>query len=1303
MSLCRYTHIDGSKLDEDLNVIRFNSYYRFIDVWVDLKGVEGYINDPTCMVISTDLHYLIHWFVPFFLPDLRRICRAHGLHPAQLTKAALKYLMFTHDCSQFPRCSRIVYVFRLSDKPRPHVYKLFDGVIAQVPLPRGRHRAANSERDAVQPKETRSIPDTAAQMSCENADIEPDVADFRDHGSVESHVAEETTRDFDHLAPLDNDRKAAIISEWEKAMSTEMLKPLVCAACSIRVVKSESVWVSAVGVGLNLLQNPYLPKVVLPTTYDFELYKRALLNPKGLEFTDRLGCIRLCLKCHNSLSASKMPKFALSNWLYYGHDSIPRDVRIAFEQSTVFERMLIGRARANSITCRFSARGDYDQTEGSGKDSILDQARKGVRGNVLVAPLDTIRMNSVIPPASESIRDTMCAMFLGNILPTRSMLNRYPPVLVRKSRVKKMITFLLANNPHYRPSDTFAYSERNLNQLFDHEDDEGLPSGVHIGFMPTNDAIASTVADYTRRNEIDACDDGLYEELLMENVGYTDGDDSPVEYLRMKTLALERCLSGKPFIASGTGTAILPEFKNPSILTWLFPHLDPWGIGGFRHPGRSVNIGLQEQLRHLLMVDGSPFERDPEFAFVFYNVCRKATISHKISFSIPWGTHKTMAHKLLSINPEVLVTLESQYKKNVYYRPTDDAEKEALKLLASLRMIARHVPGSDGYKTMRRNEIRGLMNHHGAPTLFVTLNPSDVDHPIVRLLAGDNIMLEDIERGEDLSRWKRSLLAAKNPSACAQFFHIMISAFIRIVLRHGRDGPGVYGNCVAYYGTVEAQGKGTLHCHMLLWLEGHLSPQSLKDKMSHDKDYSSRVLSWLDSIICRQFPNSEGIDSQKRKYPCRVLSKEFGNPHPGVIPLPSIDGKLSSIFWKEYDHVLESLIFQYEWHEHQATCWKYLERGEDRNDANCRMGMNGETHEVSRFDDATCSVILRRHHPRIASHTDVVLFLLQCNMDLKFIGSGEMAKAFTYYVTDYITKASLTVHAGMAALSYAIKKIHSRISRDVNTLSDQEGVGAIITSVNSMMGRQEISQPQVMSYLLGGGDYYTSHTFSILQWGEIRKFIISQDRESVVSLESAVAVTRTHVPPTIGISEHSVSMTLGCKSVDTSSQLVDYIMRSDESDFHMLCLYDFVSCTSKIASSTTENVHDKSGCFLNDEHPQFNTHRLIFHRKQRIPVLLGPKLPNPNKSTELKEDWARDMLALFKPWRTLSDLKANDETWNDAYDKYEHSLSAAQRQVIVNMQALTECREARDRHRDQRSRQDNRGTNAELEDRKSVV
>ena len=35
---------------------------------------------------------------------------------------------------------------------------------------------------------------------------------------------------------------------------------------------------------------------------------------------------------------------------------------------------------------------------------------------------------------------------------------------------------------------------------------------------------------------------------------------------------------------------------------------------------------MAEQLKHLLMVDNSPFERDPNFAFIVYNMVTKKSV-----------------------------------------------------------------------------------------------------------------------------------------------------------------------------------------------------------------------------------------------------------------------------------------------------------------------------------------------------------------------------------------------------------------------------------------------------------------------------------------------------------------------------------------------------------------------------------------------------------------------------------------------------------------------------------------------------
>ena len=59
-------------------------------------------------------------------------------------------------------------------------------------------------------------------------------------------------------------------------------------------------------------------------------------------------------------------------------------------------------------------------------------------------------------------------------------------------------------------------------------------------------------------------------------------------------------------------------------------------------------------------------------------------------------------------------------------------------------------------------------------------------------------------------------LIANNPVAGARFFNVMVNLFLKHVLGVGLDRRGLYGDTAGYYGTVEQQGRLTLHLHMLL-------------------------------------------------------------------------------------------------------------------------------------------------------------------------------------------------------------------------------------------------------------------------------------------------------------------------------------------------------------------------------------------------------------------------------------------------------------------------------------------------------
>ncbi len=1094
---------------------------------------------------------------------------------------------------------------------------------------------------------------------------------------------------------------------------------------------------------LSLLRNDALSVAVQPTTYAFELYDGALLYPKGMSDPWTLAPLNMCSVCEGDLvRRSKMPRLCLANWLYYATDELPPNVAEALSSSTHVDKVLIARARTSRISFRFkqsptSHPGDADEPHPT--DPRHPVRQKYVRGNVLVMPQNSTQLNTILPPPPETVRDTVCAVFVGRSKPTLETVRKMKVLLARKSVVKTLIEFLVASNPYYAVDDEnfFGLSEQNLDALFPIEEgasEARVPSSMDIGFLSDNEAINASTSDYTTRNNDDDAP-AEPDSLLMENVGYTCGDESPVSYRDMKMRALSHCLTQGQFICSKAGDKFVPDFQNPALLTWLFPHLDPWGIGGFYHPSRTRAVSMEQQLKYLLELDEGRFEGDPDFAFVYFNILQKKSVCDSVRFRVKESQQRRIVAALLAVDKTLLQQTIRRFQHDPTYKPTSEGEINMLTLIDSVSAVLPNIPGTTGHKLSLRNEIRALINFQGTPAFFVTINPSDIHHPLVRLFAGEQIQLDDATAGEELTSWQRKLLAAKNPSACARFFHTMISSFLNIVLRYGKAEKGLLGKCTAYYGTVEAQARGTLHCHMLIWLDGHPAPQQMRDMMQNSDEFRDHMFAWLESIIKSELLGTTDVVSEPegRPLPRPPFRESAGNVHPGVKPQPALADMTPINFQEQYNAFVNELVQRYNWHEHTETCWKYLRSNQARSDENCRMRMDGTTRTRTALDPETLSIQLRRLHPRIANYNDLVMFVMQANMDIKHIGSGEGAKALIYYVTDYITKSSLPTHLGLAALMYAINSTHAKYGQP-DAWDNSRDIGALTIVVNSMLSRQEISHAQVMSEVIGGGNHYTSHKFRLLyyraferavrmHWGESPSTSSDEqmsnqparppstaagDTEASEHAQSAVGDgdpvmvvdPDTDDPQPIRDVEGTVTLSLANGSISALNQQQDYLLRPRTDPFDSMSLYQFAGLTEKItrAFDTRSRQHvapadgqrssrgrrrEERGTFL-PEHPDHQTHLVRKRVIWVIPVILGSRIARNDRSEEERESWARTVLILFLPWRTAADLKGPNESWLDSYTRQQRHIPRQHRSIICNMNVLNECRDARDKARETR-------------------
>lgn len=164
-------------------------------------------------------------------------------------------------------------------------------------------------------------------------------------------------------------------------------------------------------------------------------------------------------------------------------------------------------------------------------------------------------------------------------------------------------------------------------------------------------------------------------------------------------------------------------------------------------------------------------------------------------------------------------------EKGEVITPHTDEERKVLRLMKEVNLVMAKVPGSSAARVAMRNEIRALTMAHGMPSFYVTINPADTHNPIVKFLTGADIDIDNMLQDQVPNYWEQSILILSNPAVGAKFFNLYLKAFLRTVLGYRDDEEGAEEGMLvvvkAHYGCVEAQGRGSLHCHMLIWIEVH--------------------------------------------------------------------------------------------------------------------------------------------------------------------------------------------------------------------------------------------------------------------------------------------------------------------------------------------------------------------------------------------------------------------------------------------------------------------------------------------------
>lgn len=974
--------------------------------------------------------------------------------------------------------------------------------------------------------------------------------------------------------PPSLETKNELIANFRHLTSKSELTTVTCASCAGQYRKKECTSYSPSDINLTPLSRSlqhsgnseqgssaasksFTPLVDYPDT---------LLEPHGIVIQDGETKLILCNECRSCLCGGKVPPLSIANYLLLG---VVPDV---LKDLSIVEEAMISLCRAKSWIIRLK--------EGS---TVLPNTQRGLKGHVIVFPQRPSAVAKILPPSVPELQAPICVIFVGSLPPSQEWLKKNAkPLSVRPARVRQALEWLVVHNPLYKDVEIDFELLDTLPKQF------MLP--VHVEHIPVGETDESLTAGYDPaiQSELSTT------EMNFESVTIADVDPN-ASANELRLAAMRHFEKGKGHVALYHDPDPVNEFNHPALFPKIYPTLFPYGCGGFEEPMRTARLSMERQVKHYLSIHDTRFQEHSSFCFTAFNILQRRTLLLRTTLKTKRSSFNSLASKFSSISSEAIRSVSARLSAGGPVTSSNVEERNVLSLMQQVNVITSDVPGSASSLINMRNQMRGLMIEKGLPSFFVTINPADVYNPIVKFLAGEEIDVDDLMPDEVPNYWEQSILIAKNPVIAARFFNIYINAFISALLGYDpvKIKEGALGVVKAYYGCVEAQGRGTLHCHMLIWLEGGLNPNEIKAKaLDPDKGaFRERMLHFLDDTISNSVPED----------PDPSLSVPSGQFHPssvrGVAEKNFVGNE--TLFNAARRKDMHHLVTSCQVHSHNPTCYKYCKDSIKE----CRFDLDASNVQtVSMFDPVTGEITIRCLDGLVNNFNATILEAVRCNMDIKFIGSGASAKAILYYITNYITKSQLSAHVAYAALARAVDKLG-----EVDTESDAQTLKAkklLQKCAFSLISEQELSAQQVCTYLLKFDDHFTSHTYNNLYWTSFESHAnrelpspecykssthstdISELTDKVISDTEIEAIDPPIIPP-FDVNQDSIDCGDGGDVEDGdvritvenngqitahSSQVEDYLLRGSELD--NLSLWDMIARCEKVTRPKSKDTDE---------------------------------------------------------------------------------------------------------------------------------
>ncbi|KAG9225266.1 hypothetical protein CCMSSC00406_0007097 [Pleurotus cornucopiae] len=1086
-----------------------------------------------------------------------------------------------------------------------------------------------------------------------SSDRTPVVLEFSASPTLAETVKALTEGPF--LAEVDDATIRSCTNAFIDSTNNTSMKKQVCVVCARRLFIDHLKFKR-----LRDIPSPSCLKPAQPHPHQF-IWQGMILYEHAIDMETESG--HVCSECLQELEQSRMPSLSLANNMWIGN--IPP----VLAALSLPEQVLIARYFPAAYMVKL-----YPKNQNLHLDPRA--LTSGLKGNVTTYPLDVKALSNFIdgsslPPHPRILAATIGITFVGlNNAPEKALRGLFR---VSRAHVRNALLWLKANNPLYRH---ISINENNLSILPEDEVPKELRQVVkiandgatlekeHAGYVPQEPMSDNTV-EGACRNDVDSANEEIDESIDeteppeviplqslgmidTETTGLSDSDllaaalkntgDQLAQYEEATIKHGTSMVNEYPRVHNGTGLRYAGTEESPNHLLGAFPVNFPYGQGGLEiHRERPVPY--QKHAQWALLYADNRFRTDLQFIFQTFGVLLKRQILSSTKVQIKRSAYRRHADTIRQLKSVDLIKASVEESKRLPF------SNPIIRLFRTqLSGLRSHVMGTDESRRGIRAQIWGCTLKHGPPSLWLTINPSDIHDPLAQVLAGEEIDLDEFEAKNGPDAATRALNIASDPFAASEFFHHTIKTLLKHEFGlavnskgHGRlhRTPGIMGTIMAYIGTVEAQGRGMLHLHLLLWLEGAPTSQEMTAALKTEA-FRDKVRRWITQNITADI---EGLSTQAIDELPRNSSCSFSRPPDPRTPTYDSD-KTTAI---------RSLSRSLQVHTCKGHGCLQVFKGVQK----CKRGVpfpkaaHTWVTEAGEWGPA-------RIHNSVVAYNPTLLLTLRCNHDVKLLTNVSNTGGIAWYITLYATKKQQKNSNSSAVLARRLA-FHSLESMK-DPVVDDLNRKMINRCANALSRDQEFSAPEVVGYLMGWGDRYISHHFVSIYWDSVVYALKDTYPELKDKQLWKTVVEVENEGNEQSARDGNAIVRPGPGRLEVHDQKDEYKFRPV--DMETFNYWDYFLDTYEVTSGRGS----KRG-------------------HETLPQFVGKWFPRRSDPDD-EALYCASMLALFKPWRELGDLKAPGKSLKQSFEDFLVSCPQRLRRVMDNMEYYYTSAEAANRDRD---------------------